>query len=334
MANTTLKTKIILRNDTEANWAKVNPVLCKGEAGFCNDGRYFKFGDGTTTWQHLPKFESYRVLLNDFPPSQENVNDFEVGTLWLSILSKPTGIYMLTDNDNTGRAWQELLSEQSMTRLGVLREKDFAHAAGAGAATGYVDKALTADKLTHPRTFTFTGGVMGSAAFDGGSNISITTSLSIAEKDVPALSLSKIRGVGTAASHNVGLAAGQIPVLDAAGQLDASVLPQLAVVDVVEAESDAQMIAANVQKGDICLRSDNPAGAYILAGNDPHVLANWKRIPTPAQAVLSVNGKTGVVSLTSDTIAEGVNNRYYTDQRVSSYLQSPDNIFIMDGGNA
>lgn len=29
MANVTLKTKIVLRNDTESNWLKANPVLIK-----------------------------------------------------------------------------------------------------------------------------------------------------------------------------------------------------------------------------------------------------------------------------------------------------------------
>lgn len=47
MANVTLKTKIVLRNDTESNWLKANPVLIKGEMGYCTDKQYLKIGDGT-----------------------------------------------------------------------------------------------------------------------------------------------------------------------------------------------------------------------------------------------------------------------------------------------
>ena len=93
------------------------------------------------------------------------------------------------------------------------------------------------------------------------------------------------------------------------------------------------MLARTVQKGDICLRSDAPAGAFILAGNDPKELANWKRIPVPANAVLSVNGKVGVITLTTDDIAEG-SRLYFTPARLTSYLQDANNTFIMDGGNA
>ena len=46
MATITVKSKIIVRNDTEANWVSANPVLLKGEAGYCTDKLYLKFGDG------------------------------------------------------------------------------------------------------------------------------------------------------------------------------------------------------------------------------------------------------------------------------------------------
>ena len=34
MATITVKSKIIVRNDTEANWVSANPVLLKGDAGY------------------------------------------------------------------------------------------------------------------------------------------------------------------------------------------------------------------------------------------------------------------------------------------------------------
>lgn len=334
MANVTLKTKLILRNDTEANWQKVNPVLLKGEVGYCTDKQYLKFGDGTATWANLPIFNKNSVVLRGTQPDEDTDTNYDIGTLWINALSEPTEIFIRVRHNELGDSWVNLLTYGSLIKLGIMQEKDFAKTQGAGAVTGYVDKALVADKLKTPRTITLTGSVAGSTSFDGSGNTSIATTLTIAEKDVPSLPLSKIRDAGTAASRNVGTAAGQVPILNSTGQLDTAVLPQLAIVDVVEAASDAEMIAKAVQKGDICLRSDAPAGAFILAGNDPKVLANWKRIPVPANAVLSVNGKVGVVALTTNDIAEGGSHLYFTNGRVASFMQDANNTFIMDGGNA
>lgn len=50
----TVKTKVLLRNDTARRWTSNNPVLGKGEIGIEIDTRKFKFGDGTKTWTQLP----------------------------------------------------------------------------------------------------------------------------------------------------------------------------------------------------------------------------------------------------------------------------------------
>lgn len=54
MADTqTLKTRILLRNDTATAWSTANPVLMKGEIGIEIDTNKFKIGDGTKTWSAL-----------------------------------------------------------------------------------------------------------------------------------------------------------------------------------------------------------------------------------------------------------------------------------------
>lgn len=53
MATKTLNTRIIMRNDTSANWTTKNPVLSKGEFGVENDTNKFKIGDGTKAWKEL-----------------------------------------------------------------------------------------------------------------------------------------------------------------------------------------------------------------------------------------------------------------------------------------
>ena len=52
-----LKTKLQLRNDTQANWTRVNPTLAKGEIGIEIDTNQFKIGDGTTPWNSLSYFK-------------------------------------------------------------------------------------------------------------------------------------------------------------------------------------------------------------------------------------------------------------------------------------
>ena len=73
----------------------------------------------------------------------------------------------------------------------------------AGAKTGYVDKALSADKLKTARAVTLAGAITGNTTFDGSKDISIETSLKpLEEQDIPELSLSKIKDAGTAAACN------------------------------------------------------------------------------------------------------------------------------------
>lgn len=60
MANTTLRTRIVLRNDSTANWlANDSQVLLKGEVGieFLESGSpKIKIGDGIKAWSELPYF--------------------------------------------------------------------------------------------------------------------------------------------------------------------------------------------------------------------------------------------------------------------------------------
>lgn len=55
MAESKLKTRILLRNDTTENWEAKNPTLMEGEVGieFAGDSCKIKIGDGTTAWSSL-----------------------------------------------------------------------------------------------------------------------------------------------------------------------------------------------------------------------------------------------------------------------------------------
>lgn len=54
MADTQIKTRILLRNDVAAAWTAANPVLMKGEIGIETDTNKFKIGDGVKAWSALP----------------------------------------------------------------------------------------------------------------------------------------------------------------------------------------------------------------------------------------------------------------------------------------
>ena len=53
MATKTLKTKIIMRNDTAEKWRIKNPILDKGEIGVESNTNKFKIGDNATAWNDL-----------------------------------------------------------------------------------------------------------------------------------------------------------------------------------------------------------------------------------------------------------------------------------------
>lgn len=53
MANNTIDTRIILKNDSTANWTSKDPVLLKGEVGFDLDLGIFKVGDGIKKWSEI-----------------------------------------------------------------------------------------------------------------------------------------------------------------------------------------------------------------------------------------------------------------------------------------
>ena len=64
-----IRTTLILRNDTSANWAASSLVLKKGEVGFDTDLHIFKVGDGTKTWKDIT------TSFVDFAAVEKAIND-------------------------------------------------------------------------------------------------------------------------------------------------------------------------------------------------------------------------------------------------------------------
>lgn len=105
-------------------------------------------------------------------------------------------------------------------------------------------------------------------------------------------------GLGSAATKNTGTGNGNIPILDADGKLADSVIPKVAITNTWVVNSQAAMLAlSNAQEGDVAVRTDLNK-SFILRTNGYATLGNWQELLTPTDAVTSVNGSTGAVSIT------------------------------------
>jgi hypothetical protein len=102
-----------------------------------------------------------------------------------------------------------------------------------------------------------------------------------------------------------------------AGKIDPSVLPALAISETFTAADEAEQLGLTVQAGDICVRTDENK-SYIALNDTNGAMSDWQELLTPSDAVQSVNGKTGTVTLNTDDVDEGANNLYYTDARAKT----------------
>lgn len=114
--------------------------------------------------------------------------------------------------------------------------------------------------------------------------------------------------LGTAASRNVGTSEGNVPVLGAGGKLNTSVLPPLAIGETFVVNSESAMIALSAQRGDVAVRTDLNK-TFILSQEPASSLSNWVEMLATG-TVVSVNGKTGAVSLTKSDVGLGSVQNY------------------------
>jgi hypothetical protein len=91
-------------------------------------------------------------------------------------------------------------------------------------------------------------------------------------------------------------AANGVASLDASGLIPTSQMPPLAISEPFIVASQAAMLALTAQRGDVAIRTDVNK-TYILATDSPSTLADWKEMLTPTDAVSSVDGRVGAVTL-------------------------------------
>lgn len=103
------------------------------------------------------------------------------------------------------------------------------------------------------------------------------------------------------------------------GKIPESQIPAVAITDVFTVASQSAMLALTAERGDIAVRSDLNK-SFALAAEPASTLANWLELRTPTDAVLSVAGKTGAVTLTNTDVGAAPVNTALTDAAASSTL--------------
>lgn len=108
-----------------------------------------------------------------------------------------------------------------------------------------------------------------------------------------------------------GSANGYAP-LGADSKIASAYLPAIALTDVFVVASQVDQLALTAEEGDVAIRTDLNK-SYIHNGGTAGTMADWSELLTPTDAVLSVNGFTGAVSLTTANVADSADKRYVTD---------------------
>jgi hypothetical protein len=205
--------------------------------------------------------------------------------------------------------------------------------------------ANTATKLTTARTINGT-------PFDGTSDITITTNASTLSGTIGILNGGTGASTAAGARTNLGLVIGTdvlaqrtfgtaansaatdfvaatekganngVATLGNNGKIPSTQIPAISFQNVNVVNSDATMTAiAGAQVGSIAIRTDNNNN-YVLSALPASNLANWIALAAPLY-VSTVNGYAGPnVVLTSNDVAEGTTNKYFTDARVRNAISA------------
>ena len=222
---------------------------------------------------------------------------------------------------------------------------DIAGNAATATLAATATSANTATKLTTARTINGT-------AFDGTADITITTNASTLSGTIGLVNGGTGASTAAAARTNLGLEIGTdvlaqrtfgtaansaatdfvaatekganngVATLGNNGKIPSTQIPAISFQNVNVVNSDANMIAiAGAQVGSIAIRTDNNNN-YVLSALPASNLANWIALATPLY-VSTVNGYAGPnVVLTTNDVAEGTTNKYFTDARVRNAISA------------
>jgi len=179
--------------------------------------------------------------------------------------------------------------------------------------TGDVNLAVTLSE-TGITSGTYTKVTIGS---DGRASAGTTLGIGDLPDSIPT---SKIDGLGTAASKNIGTGAGEIPVLGSDGKWPSSTIPVIELEPpIASVATEADLVTVTeAKKGDSVTVNDT-GDVWQLIDDDPTEASNWIKRVSGSLGVTAWNGKTGSIVPTTDDVAEA-GNKYYTDGRVNARI--------------
>lgn len=123
---------------------------------------------------------------------------------------------------------------------------------------------------------------------------------------------STISDFDSASDARIAAAAGVSVASLSGGKVPNSQLPALAITDVFVVASQVAQLALTAEEGDIAIRTDQNK-SYAHNGGVSGTMADWSELLTPTDAVLSVNGEVGAITLTTDDVSDsGQTNKWAT----------------------
>ena len=135
-------------------------------------------------------------------------------------------------------------------------------------------------------------------------------------------SAEKSRISGSEQSVNRGVPNGYAP-LDGNGKINPSYLDSMNLIDVfTPVDFNAMLLLSSAKPGDIAYVQDDEK-TYMLIGLPSNNHLNWKELNSAA-SVISINGLTGAVSISSDDLPEGSVNKYFTEVRETEIQEAID----------
>jgi hypothetical protein len=115
---------------------------------------------------------------------------------------------------------------------------------------------------------------------------------------------STISDLSTAVDNRIALQKGVVnglATLDVTGKLSSAQIPAITITSTSVVNTQAAQLALTAQEGDVAIRSDLPA-TFIKNSGNTGTMSDWTQIATPTDLVLSVNGMTGVVTITKSHV--------------------------------
>lgn len=166
MSNVTLNSRLIIKNDTAANWGISSLVLLKGEVAHETDTGFIKIGDGISTFSEIPEYYA-RVSTGTTAPTGSKAG--KIGDVYID--STAGKAYRCFGGSGTSHVWKQIVVLDDLSGLGY---GDMLKSVYDTDNNGVVDKA---EQLNTARTISISGDATGNNTFDGSTNTAIAITI-------------------------------------------------------------------------------------------------------------------------------------------------------------